>query len=190
MIYLITGGAACSKSSYAEDILMKLPGRKYYIATMHNDGSSEMLKRVIRHKELRQNKGFETIELETDIAGAKNIIKENSLNGESDEKVSVILECMSNLLANEMYISNREDASDYILDSIKEVSASVDNIVIVSNEVACDGMEYDDFTNNYIFQLQFINSELAKLADAVIEVVYSIPVIIKGEISDENMEFI
>jgi adenosylcobinamide kinase/adenosylcobinamide-phosphate guanylyltransferase len=190
MIYLVTGGAACGKSSFAEDILMKCTGRKYYIATMHKDGNPETLNRVLRHQELRKNKGFETLELETDIAKARDIIADSMRNAGAADEVSVIIECMSNLLANEMYISNRENPSAYILDSIKEMSDWVHNMVIVTNEVASDGLEYDAFVNKYIYELMAVNSGLSRMADAVIEVVYSVPVIIKGGIAHENMEFI
>lgn len=177
MITLVTGGAACGKSSYAEEILAKYDGAKYYVATMHKDDTDETLKRVLRHQQMRKNRGFETVELETDILRVVELC--------NDDRKSCIIECMSNLLANEMYISKKKDAHLSIIDDIKRIVACFDNVVIVTNEVASDGISYDEFTSDYICSIQYINKELAKISDRVIEVVYSIPVVIKGE-QNEN----
>ena len=46
-----------------------------------------------------------------------------------------------------------------------------------------DGCEYDDSTTDYIRRLGELNVKLAKAADTVVEVVYTIPVVLKGDIS-------
>ena len=48
------------------------------------------------HRKLRAGKGFETIECYTDLKKAAEILQ-------TKETGSVLLECMSNLVANEMY---------------------------------------------------------------------------------------
>ena len=57
-------------------------------------------------------------------------------------------------------------------------------LVIVTNEVYSDGCEYDACTTDYIRLLGEINVRLSRAADAVVEVVYSIPVFLKGDIGD------
>ena len=57
------------------------------------------------------------------------------------------------------------------------------HLVIVTNEVFSDGCEYDDSTTDYIRRLGELNVKLAKAADTVVEVVYTIPVVLKGDIS-------
>ena len=52
----------------------------------------ECLGRIARHRLLRRDKGFETVERYTDLAGL-------ALPAEAN----VLLECMSNLTANELY---------------------------------------------------------------------------------------
>ena len=71
-----------------------------YIATMYPYGE-ETEKKIERHRMLRKGKGFETLEWYT---GLKLHLEEGSLQG-SD----VLLECMSNLVANEMYMESVQD---------------------------------------------------------------------------------
>ena len=49
-------------------------------------------------------------------------------------------------------------------------------LVIVTNEIFSDGIDYDEETKRYQSYLGKINQELAKRAKAVAEVVYGIPV--------------
>ena len=52
----------------------------------------------------------------------------------------------------------------------------------MTNDVFCDGVQYDEYTDEYMRRLAELNREIAALADAVVEVVYSIPVPLKGEL--------
>ena len=53
---------------------------------------------------------------------------------------------------------------------------------MVTNDVFSDGIEYAESTQEYIRQLAQINNAAAQLADCVVEVVYSIPIAVKGEL--------
>ena len=53
--------------------------------------------------------------------------------------------------------------------------------MIVTNEVFCDGMDYGAETMRYIRLLGEINCRLGQMADTVTEVVYGIPIHIKGQ---------
>ncbi len=57
-----------------------------------------------------------------------------------------------------------------------------DNLVIVANEVGCDGVCYDGFTMGYIEKLGRLACELAARSDVVVEVVAGIPNVVKGEL--------
>ena len=174
MLILVTGGAACGKSSFAEELLMKMQGRHYYVATMHNDNSDETKEKIRRHRSLRSDKGFITIEKEHDISEI-----------EIEQGSAVLVECMSNLLANEMFIFDRIDCAEHICSQIEKLNRKCHNLIIITNEVSSDGILYDDLTEQYIENMGKINTYLSDVADKVIEVVYSIPVVIKGE-NDEN----
>lgn len=96
MMYLIIGGSGSGKSAYAEELLFSLPdaGKKYYIATMQVC-DEESSRRVHKHRKQREGKKFYTIEQPVHVSGA--------LTQMDAGKKSAMLECVSNLVANEMF---------------------------------------------------------------------------------------
>ena len=107
MLHIVYGGSASGKSSYAESLAMSLQGdgRLLYIATMYpykwntTEIDPETMQRIERHRAMRADKGFDTVEcyrhVEHIVAKRQDVL---------------LLECMSNLLANEMYLE--PDAAD------------------------------------------------------------------------------
>ncbi len=169
MTTFVTGGSKCGKSSFAERILTDFQGRKVYIATMQPFGD-DAFEAIERHRKMRAGKGFETIEKYTDI-------HEISL----DADCAVLLECMGNLCANEMFSSEKINSpAEKIISGIKHLSDSVSHLVIVTNQVGGDGISYAEGTAEYIRVLGEINQSIAAYADNVIECVYGIPVLLKG----------
>lgn len=179
MITLIMGGSGSGKSAYAEDYVLTQAGEslKYYIATMQIY-DAEGQRKVERHRNLRAGKGFITIEQPTDIAESVS-----GINGETGKNSIALLECMSNLVANEMFSGEQMPDVDTVVEEIVQGIASLtsqlSHLVIVSNNVFEDGIEYDETTLRYIEALGRINTRLAEMADHVVEVVVGIPVIIK-----------
>jgi len=176
MIICVIGGSAGGKSSIAEDIACRLGKnkKKYYIATMKVGDDEENIIRVKKHREQRKGKGFETIERPTDIdKAAKDIISPSI----------VLLECMSNLCANEMFkdegVVTRDKAFKRIIEEVKELSGQTDDLIIVSNNVFEDGAEYDHYTVEYLKLLGDVNSFLCETADEVYEAIVGISVRIK-----------
>ena len=167
MITLITGGSKCGKSSYAEKMLDNCAADKIYLATMRPFGE-EAEKAISRHREMRQNKGFKTIEKYTDI-------DEITL----PDNCCVLLECIGNLLANEMFEKNEPEPSEKIFKGIKKIAGTASELVIVSNEVSSDGIVYSDETLKYISEINKLNFKISQTADKVIECVYGIPIILK-----------
>ncbi len=150
MFILVTGGSGSGKSEFAENIAMKLGGKMLYVATM---------------KPYDDGKGFRTVECYTDLSEI------------TESADTILLECMSNLTANVMFSDNNDNAFDKIVGGILNLKS--ENIVIVTNEISSDGIEYDGDTKMYISLLGRINSALSKRADKVYEVVYGIPIEIK-----------
>ena len=194
MITLVTGGSGSGKSAYAESMLSSCEGIRYYIATMQiYDAEGE--KKVERHRKLRAGKGFLTIESPINVgkiqfacAGEAEQAQyrqetERKVQG-SSEKKSALLECMSNLTANEMFtkdgMKSEEEVVEKIVSEIQTLSQKLDNLVIVTNNVFEDGVIYDAGTMEYLRALGRINAALARLADRVAEVVVGIPVELKG----------
>lgn len=179
MFVLITGGSGSGKSEFAENLsLFFEQGEKYYIATMY-PFDQESLERVKRHQVMRSKKKFQTLECFIGIKQCATYMKK--------EKDTTLLECVSNLLANEMYqeLGAKEEAVEEILAGIQSLKQNTKNLIVVTNEVFSDGITYDDETSKYMNYLGQINQGLAKEADLVIEVVYGIPIIHKGATYEE-----
>lgn len=202
MLHIVYGGSASGKSSYAESIAMSLQGdgRLLYIATMYpykwntTEIDPETMQRIERHRAMRADKGFDTVEcyrhVEHIVAKRQDVL---------------LLECMSNLLANEMYLEQDSDdgglaetmsevekadsgmsktlspVSKKIVQALVNLSTRVQDVVIVTNDVFSDGgsLTYDESTREYVKNLAEINCALAREAATVTEVVCGIPVIVK-----------
>ena len=202
MLHIVYGGSASGKSSYAESFAMSLQGegRRLYIATMYpykwntTEIDPETMQRIERHRAMRADKGFDTVEcyrhVEHIVAKRQDVL---------------LLECMSNLLANEMYLEpDSEDGglaetmsevektgvgmsetlspvSKKIVQALIDLSTRVQELVIVTNDVFSDGgsLTYDESTREYVKNLAEINCALAREAATVTEVVCGIPVIVK-----------
>ena len=173
---MITGGSGSGKSAFAEKLLTQsLMNEKYYLATMKVYGD-EGEKKVERHKKLRAGKGFITIEQSLDI--------EDALSSISSRESAVLVECMSNLVANEMFkeagIVERQEVVNKVISGMKKLAAGVKELIIVTNNVFEDGITYEMSTKEYIEALGTINVELADMSDEAYEVVVGIPVLLKG----------
>lgn len=189
MLHIVYGGSASGKSSYAESFAMSLQGegRLLYIATMYpykwntTEIDPETMQRIERHRAMRADKGFDTVEcyrhVEHIVAKRQDVL---------------LLECMSNLLANEMYLEPDSNAgsdmaetmspvSNKIVQALIDLSTRVQDVVVVTNDVFSDGgsLTYDESTREYVKNLAEINCALARVAETVTEVVCGIPVIVK-----------
>ena len=117
MLHVVTGGSGSGKSAYAETELLRLAKqnncKKYYIATMEPFGN-ETLKKIARHREMRKDKGFDTLERYVDLKGTAEMLT---------DRPAVLLECMSNLTANEIYRPDGagEQTADSIVDGVEDV---------------------------------------------------------------------
>lgn len=171
MMVLVTGGSKCGKSSYAESLLEKFNGTKIYIATMQPFGEDARAA-IERHRKMRAEKHFTTVEKYTDL---------HELDIPSG--CAVLLECMGNLTANEMFgeIYNPSPA-DKIMKGLRHIRESADMFVIVSNSVGCDGNSYTKETQKYIEVMAQINSEITAEADRAVECVFGIPLVIKENV--------
>lgn len=168
MILLVTGGSGCGKSTWAEKVIASLSGEmRIYIATMQVY-DEESVRRVQRHRAQRADKGFITIECE------KNLLSANVPDGSV-----VLLEDLVNLTANEMFDGGNVDS---IFPALSDLAARCGHLVMVTNDVFSDGNKYHPSTEEYLKQLARVNAFAANLADCVAEVVYSLPVALKGEV--------
>ena len=172
MKILLTGGSACGKSTYAEKIAVYFPRPRYYIATMQ-PYDDECLAKIARHREMRREKGFLTVERQRDVGGLA-----------LPERGTALLECMCNLTANEMFDAegNRTDVYDKILRDIQLLAAQCENLIVVTNNVGSDVRACDEATQAYVETLGRLNAALAREFDCVYELVCGIPLPWKGEL--------
>ena len=119
MIKVVTGAGASGKSSFAESLLEQSEAkRKIYAATMIV-WDDECRARVKKHRQMREKKGFETAERPVDLG--ELFVPEDG---------AVLVECMSNLAANEVFSPEgaKEHAYEAICDGIlhlKEQAAEI-----------------------------------------------------------------
>jgi adenosylcobinamide kinase/adenosylcobinamide-phosphate guanylyltransferase len=172
MLILLTGGSASGKSSYAEDLCLRSPMPRFYLAAMQPYGEEGAL-RVERHRKLRAGKGFETIERYRDYGSLV-----------LPERGTVLLECICNLTANEMFDDdgNMTDPRERVVEGVKNVASQCDTLFVITNDVGSDGIEYEGSTQEYVRALGDINARLSAMADAVVEMVAGIPIVLKGDV--------
>ena len=166
MFITVTGGGGSGKSAFAEEQILKFPpGNRIYIATMMCF-DEESRKRVARHRQMRKDKQFETLECYTDLEHAA--IPYGS---------TVLLECMSNLTANEIFSPDgaKDQAYEAVCRGLLHLKEQAGHVCVVTNEIFSDGISYDMETQNYQRVLGKLNAFLAEISDACYEVVYGIP---------------
>ena len=174
MITLITGTPDSGKSALAEDLATDSGrGERYYLATMKVCDEAG-IRRILKHRKLREGKGFVTIELPYAVDRALTYIK-------TPRDAVVLLECLSNLAGNEMHdhpqravfcqlgSENPEAFVRQVLGDIRTLAAGVGDLIIVTNEYEQDDA-YDEDTKLYIRLCHMLNRALSALADQVIDV--------------------
>ena len=95
----------------------------------------------------------------------------------------MLLECLCNLTANEMFDDegNERDPYEKILRDVRRLASQADNLILVTNDVGSDGEAYSDSTLRYVDTLGRLNQAFAAEFDTVYELVCGIPLLVKGE---------
>lgn len=186
MIVLIIGTENSGKSEMAENIVCELAdsNSRIYLATMiAYDAAGKA--RIEKHRKAREGKGFDTIEIPYCIENSVKLI-DNAKNK------TVLLECISNLVGNEIYENQilKNDKSESaekaqnidkniklsavsqdeilvrIISGISELAAEVENLVIVTNKYKIEN-SYDIETVRYIEMINKVNEKLIDMADNI-----------------------
>lgn len=179
-LILIIGGSASGKSAFGEKLLHECcPQNKLYIATMKLY-DEESVKRVEKHKTMRKDKHFDTIE-----SYDQNLDLVRDVASRHD---GALFECLSNYITNCMFMdeqmekwtngaNEQEEISlaNNLCEELFKVQGSTGYLVVMSAEVFSDGRKYDAGTESYKRVLALCNRILAKKADEVYEVICGIP---------------
>ena len=164
MIWVIYGGAASGKSNVGENLAQKLGAKLLYVAAMKNE-NAESDEKVQKHKTKRFGKGFNTFEKPIGLS-----------IGDTLGYDTILIECMSNWVANEMFGGNLELIHNFI----KDMQSVDKNFVIISNDIFCDGLNYEPSVIDYMKTLASFNLQLAAISHVFIEVIAGQPLCLKG----------
>ena len=182
MNILISGGCKNGKSSYAQNLAIKLaektpeipenkvanPPSLIYFATMipHDSEDDE---RIQKHREDRKNLGFSTVECGKSISEAAKKLEPGSV---------VLFDSLTALVANEMFdgrtdFDSLETEEETILqklqDELKILMAQVSSVIFVTDTIFNDGKIYDKTTELYRKILAKTEQFVAKNCDRVVE---------------------
>ena len=182
MNILISGGCKNGKSSYAQNLAVKLaektpeipenkvsnPPSLIYFATMipHDSEDDE---RIQKHREDRKNLGFSTVECGKSISEAAKKLEPGSV---------VLFDSLTALVANEMFdgrtdFDSLETEEETILqklqDELKILMAQVSSVIFVTDTIFNDGKIYDKLTELYRKILAKTEQFVAKNCDRVVE---------------------
>jgi len=152
-IILISGGNGSGKSAFAEAMVGKTAGKRYYIATMVAH-SEENHRRIEKHRQQRRELDFTTLELPALVGDAP--VEEDSV---------VLLEDVSNLMANAMFEKGR-DAKSVCEDVLALAERCRLLFVVTISGLSAEG--YSGETCDYISALQTVNACLYERAFAAV----------------------
>ncbi len=169
MLTMIIGGAGSGKSAFAEALVQTLPGKRIYLATM-SATDTESRERIQRHRLQREGHRFETLECFCNLAEAK-----------IPEGANVLLEDLSNLLANELFSPDGR-GPEAVWYGLKQLIKHCGRLTVVTNEVFSGGCDYEETSLDYMRHLAALNRLLAEEADLVVEVVCGLPNVLKGRL--------
>ena len=187
MKVFISGGCKSGKSLYAQQLCQRM--RKegaplYYLATMI-PADEEDNARVARHRKDREGCGFKTVEVGCDVVAAVD---------RCDKRGTILLDSVTALLSNvmfapsdgemselsdgEMFDPSGGEISEYRVNhdahvktaaDLTEIMGRLDNIVIISDFIYSDAFLYDDLTETYRRSLAYIDKQVARCSDVVLE---------------------
>ncbi|MBQ6622855.1 MAG: bifunctional adenosylcobinamide kinase/adenosylcobinamide-phosphate guanylyltransferase [Mogibacterium sp.] len=165
MLILIIGTPDSGKSQKAEQLVLErsLPENRIYLATMLPFGEQGR-ERVEKHRQMRAGKGFWTIEAPFDADQAV-------LKLDDPTRWDVLLECVSNLTANELFErgTTPEETVKRVTGQIRRLAAAARSVTAVTNHFEIEET-FDEETRVYAETLDRINEMIREMADETIEV--------------------
>ena len=164
MLILISGQADSGKSLYAETRLSEFRSSPKIYLAMSKIVDEEMRERVKKHQAMRSGKGFITVE-KTQNLGRLEIPTGSA----------IMIESLTAWTANEMFTETGVKESGHvvtkILSDLSRLLERAENIVIVSDDIFSDGVEYDELTDSYVRALAELTVKIVEIADEVVEFV-------------------
>ncbi|MFA5181275.1 MAG: bifunctional adenosylcobinamide kinase/adenosylcobinamide-phosphate guanylyltransferase [Syntrophales bacterium] len=187
---LVTGGSRSGKSTFAQQLAESISETRIYLATCPVV-DREMADRIEKHRRDRQDRHWQTIEEETDLAGVLGQgVREDRGKGEGEkgQEGAILVDCLTLWINNLLYRAERNGASlseTDIVAASQEVMQAARSckgaVIFVSNEVGL-GIVPDHFSGRLFRDLAGrCNQVFAREADAVVFMISGIPMWIKGK---------
>lgn len=181
-LIFITGGVRSGKSSFAEKIAVKIAapnqGKLNYIAT-GVPFDSEMRERIKKHQHDREKGKEHWITIEQ----SKSLCE---LEGRFHLKDVVLLDCVTTLLNNELYLANQLWDSDFlasvqekVITGIMTIKEQAGTMIVVSNEVLNEPVLANELVINYKKLLGHIHQRLVMEAEKAYLVEAGTPILMK-----------
>ncbi|MDN3015268.1 bifunctional adenosylcobinamide kinase/adenosylcobinamide-phosphate guanylyltransferase [Paenibacillus sp. BSR1-1] len=182
-LIFITGGVRSGKSSFAERVAVDMAescgGKLHYLATgVQSD--DEMRKRIVKHQQDRAGGKHHWITVEQSVQIGK-------LGKYFTDRDIILLDCVTTLLNNELFISEREwdksflkKVTENIITGIMDIKSRAKKTIVVSNEVLNVPVDGNKLVFIYGKILGHIHQQLVKEADQAYLVEAGIPILMKG----------
>lgn len=168
MLLLISGGNGSGKSHVAELIASQIARPRYYAATMIPYGE-EGAARKAKHIRNRAGLNFSTVECPFDLSQVH-----------CNPGDLVLLEDLSNLLANGLFAAKPRFGADEVLSQVHALKARCAYLLIVTIS-GLSGEGCDDETCAYVNELNRLNEIFTSEADVTIEMHNGKACVTKGE---------
>ncbi len=179
---LLIGGSKSGKSALAEDWSQEAAERftapLVYLATMEAGEDRENLERIARHRRQRAGKGFRDVEKARDLLELGSEIPQGSV---------LLLECLGNLVANELFRDDVKELPELSVEKLKfKILRDLDGLmekcrllILVSNDISSDILDYDAGTRSWIRLMGALHTALAERRDGLCcEVTAGFPLLI------------
>ncbi len=175
-IVLVTGGCRSGKSAYAQRLAESLPPTRLFVATCPVT-DEEIQHRIEQHRRARQDRGWETVEEQCDLA---EVFREHGQHG------VLLVDCVTLWINNLMYHAECEGRSLTEADIAKQCRELLDaaevcpgTVIFVTNEVGLGVVPENVQARHYRDLLGRANQVLAARADTVTLLCCGIPVQVK-----------
>ena len=183
-IILITGGARSGKSNYAQERAESMAGSRSYVATCPGPDAmadSELQDRIDRHQQDRREKGWATVEEQTDIRGAIDRFYEREV---------LLIDCLTLWINNLLHRAdgnlNEDDIVQHCEQLIDSCRSHPGTILLVTNEVGLGVVPEYSLGRRFRDLLGRCNQVVAAAAHEVVLVTCGIPLTIKNVNHDMN----
>ncbi len=176
-LVLVTGGSRCGKSDFAQQMAEALAGPRIFLATCP-EVDDEMGERIRRHRELRQDRGWQTIEEPLDPA---------AVIARCPDGTTLLLDCLTLWVSNLMYkadLQERHLDEEEVRQRAEELAAAArahaGTVIMVTNEVGMGVVPDNRQARLYRDLVGRCNQCIARAADRVYLVSCGIPLQLKG----------